>query len=112
MSKWSEPAKLSLLFGWQKRWYEYACNIYGPRWANEYASEYYDRMAPFIASEIAAAKPAGDAAIRLDEAKWWRHLVIMKEQSYFAVEGDKRIAELERAAESFPSKSVERGKGE
>ena len=33
--------------------------------------------------------------VRLDEAKWWRHLVIMHDESYFAIEGDKRIAELE-----------------
>ena len=32
---------------------------------------------------------------RLEEAKWWRNLCIMDPQSYFAVEGDKRIAELE-----------------
>jgi len=38
------------------------------------------------------------AEARLDEAKWWRHLVIMDDESYFAVEGDKRIAQLERTA--------------
>jgi len=37
------------------------------------------------------------AEARLDEAKWWRHLVIMDDESYFAVEGDKRIAELRTA---------------
>jgi hypothetical protein len=31
----------------------------------------------------------------LAEAKWWRHLVIMHEESYFAVEGDKRIKQIE-----------------
>jgi len=36
---------------------------------------------------------------RLEEARWWRHLVLMHDESYFAVEGDKRIAALERPAE-------------
>jgi len=31
----------------------------------------------------------------LAEAKWWRHLVVMHEESYFAVEGDKRIKQIE-----------------
>ena len=31
---------------------------------------------------------------RLEEAKWWRHLVFMDEDSYFAVEGDKHIVAL------------------
>jgi hypothetical protein len=35
-------------------------------------------------------------AVARAEALWWRHLVIMPEESYFAVEGDKRLAELER----------------
>jgi hypothetical protein len=35
-------------------------------------------------------------AARLEEAKWWRHLSIVDQESYFAVEGDNRIAELER----------------
>ncbi|MDA4129237.1 MAG: hypothetical protein OK457_00550 [Thaumarchaeota archaeon] len=35
------------------------------------------------------------AGARLEEAKWWRYLVQMHEESYFAVEGDKRIAQLE-----------------
>jgi len=30
-------------------------------------------------------------AARLEEARWWRHLVLMHDESYFAVEGDKRI---------------------
>jgi hypothetical protein len=38
------------------------------------------------------------AEARLEEAKWWRHLVIMHDESYFAVEGDKRIAALEQVA--------------
>ena len=37
------------------------------------------------------------AKARLEEAEWWRHLVIMDEESYFAVEGDKRLAELRGA---------------
>jgi len=36
--------------------------------------------------------------VRLDEAKWWRYLAQMHEESYFAVEGDKRLAALEQAA--------------
>lgn len=33
---------------------------------------------------------------RLEEAKWWRYLAIMGDDSYFAVEGQKRLQELEQ----------------
>ncbi len=46
------------------------------------------------AYDRAIAKAA--LAARIEEAKWWRHLVIMHEESYFAVEGDKRIADLQK----------------
>jgi len=48
---------------------------------------------------VAAALEAERAKVRLEEAKWWRHLVIMHDESYFAVEGDKRLAELRARAE-------------
>jgi hypothetical protein len=35
---------------------------------------------------------------RLEEAEWWRHLAIMHDESYFAVEGDKRLAALRAQA--------------
>jgi hypothetical protein len=47
--------------------------------------------------EIPIPTSALDLALkraRLEEAKWWRHLVIMDEASYFAVEGDKHIVAL------------------
>lgn len=34
---------------------------------------------------------------RLEEADWWRYLAQMHDESYFAVEGDKRIAALAQA---------------
>ena len=37
------------------------------------------------------------AQARLAEAKWWRYLVQMHDESYFAIEGDKRMAELQKA---------------
>jgi len=51
-----------------------------------------------VTAALDAAVTRGREQARLDEAKWWRHLVFMHEDSYFAVEGDKRIAELELAA--------------
>jgi len=45
-------------------------------------------------SQVALARR--DAETRRDEAKWWRYLAQMHDESYFAVEGDKRIAEHEK----------------
>lgn len=50
--------------------------------------------------------PRKEAEARLEEAKWWRHLAIMDPNSYFAVEGDKRIAELQRQVEALKGKEV------
>jgi len=47
-----------------------------------------------LASELSKAVQPHEAAWRLAEATWWRHLSIMYEESYFAIEGDKRIAAL------------------
>lgn len=43
---------------------------------------------------------------RLDEAEWWRYLVMMHEESYFAVEGDKRLAALAKS-QPAPAKQDE-----
>lgn len=45
---------------------------------------------------LAVFVQAREQAARLDEAKWWRNMPpLVQPGSYFAVEGDKRIAALE-----------------
>jgi hypothetical protein len=48
-----------------------------------------------MGQSLAALLTSVQAEARLEEAKWWRYLVQMHEESYFSVEGDKRIADLE-----------------
>jgi hypothetical protein len=62
-------------------------------------SEWWDRLLSADAINFAfeawlVAKQGARERV-LAEAKWWRHLVIMHEESYFAVEGDKRIKQIE-----------------
>ena len=72
----------------------HACLTFSPwPWPDE-------KMYPTPADAQYIERVRAEAA--LEEAKWWRHLVTMHEESYFAVEGDKRIAQLSQQAQVKP----------
>jgi len=49
---------------------------------------------------------------RIAEAKWWRFLTIHATDSYFAVEGDSHIAELERQRDELGGGKIDSPKGQ
>jgi hypothetical protein len=69
------------------------------RYVSESGYHAFDLLDTIAALE-AEATMAIARAVR-DEAKWWRYLAQMHDESYFAVEGDKRLAAANTALDAL-----------